>query len=81
MMLVLDEALETRRELHGGGLHPCNEPLQFSAPWSTMFTQHQSKKKLSCREPKGEVREGGMHAADGSSPRKMPWNSYKSCRI
>ena len=79
-MLVLDEAPETKRELHGAGLHPCNKPLQLFAPWSITFTQRQSKEKSSCREPKGEVKEGTVHAADGSSPGKMPWNSYKSCR-
>lgn len=79
---MLDEALEMRRELHGAGLQPRNEPLQLFAPWSIAFTQQrQSKKKLSCRKPKGEVREGGVHTGDGSSPKKMPWNSYKSCRI
>lgn len=78
VMLVLDETLEIRRELHGGGCTPatsrCSSLLSRSP-------NAKASKNGSCREPKGEVREGGVHVTDGSSPKKMLWNAYKSCRI
>lgn len=53
-MLVLDEAPEMRRELHGAGLQPRNEPLQLFAPWSITFTQERQSKKNEAAESQRE---------------------------